>query len=299
MFSYDYRLAVVRLYNAIHNMREVARMMNVSAASVSRWCRCIHKKPRTSKPRKFSEGCRLFVEGLLTAFPLLTCAQIAAKIKDVFGVSVSRQLVSTVVRKLGFTRKRCKKRVVSKRSSPERKRDFLTTVRESSSVIVAVDESGFDVRPKTVYGYGKSGHEVILKAPYCKDRNHHTLTMSIASNGEKYHAISTKSMNRLTFADYITSMPFPAGCMLIMDNASIHTTKEVRSAIEAKGYTVQYTPTYSPECNPIELAFGMIKNAFYRERYAHGFDPTTCIETNVARIRSPNIHAFFATILVP
>jgi hypothetical protein len=229
----------------------------------------------------------------------MTCAQIAAKIHDVFGVSVSRQLVSTVVSKLGFTHKRCKKRVVSKKFSPVLKQEFYTTVQTTDALIVAVDESGFDVRPKTVYGYGKSGQAVILRAPYCKDRKHHSLVMSIASNGEKHHVITTKSMDRIAFANYITGMPFPPGCMLIMDNASIHTAKETKDAIRAKGYIVQYTPTYSPECNPIELAFGMIKNGFYRQRYTHGFDPTTCITTNVERVKPANIRAFFDTILIP
>jgi hypothetical protein len=48
----------------------------------------------------------------------------------------------------------------------------------------------------------------------------------------------------------------------------MHKTALVRSAAQAKGYTLLNTPPYSPEFNPIELVFGITKNAFYKARYS-------------------------------
>jgi transposase len=178
------------------------------------------------------------------------------------------------------------------------KQEFFKSIKNASEgLIVSIDESGFDARPKTVYGYGKPGQQVILKAPYCKDRKRHTLTLSIASDGQKYYTIQTKTMTSETFANYIRGLPFPEGTRLILDNASIHKTKEVRDVLEAKGYVALMTPTYSPECNPVELAFGMLKNKYYRDRYKHGFHPSSCIERCIEGLGPKNIKAFFATIL--
>ena len=38
----------------------------------------------------------------------------------------------------------------------------------------------------------------------------------------------------------------------------------VKQTIADKGYVALFVPPYSPEFNPIELVFGVIKNSFYR-----------------------------------
>lgn len=47
---------------------------------------------------------------------------------------------------------------------------------------------------------------------------------------------------------------------VIMDNLSVHKTKEVREVFESFGIEVIYTPPYSPECNAIEEAISKAKN---------------------------------------
>ena len=44
-----------------------------------------------------------------------------------------------------------------------------------------------------------------------------------------------------------------------MDNLSSHKVAGVREAIEAVGAEVRYLPPYSPDLNPIELAFAKFK----------------------------------------
>ena len=44
-----------------------------------------------------------------------------------------------------------------------------------------------------------------------------------------------------------------------MDNLPAHKPAAVREAIEAAGATVRLLPPYSPDFNPIELAFSKIK----------------------------------------
>ena len=51
----------------------------------------------------------------------------------------------------------------------------------------------------------------------------------------------------------------PSGDMVIMDNVSSHKVVEVKEAIEAAGATLHYLPPYSPDLNPIEMAFAKFK----------------------------------------
>ena len=50
-----------------------------------------------------------------------------------------------------------------------------------------------------------------------------------------------------------------SGDVVVMDNLSSHKVTGVREAIEATGAEVRYLPAYSPDLNPIELAFSKFK----------------------------------------
>lgn len=50
-----------------------------------------------------------------------------------------------------------------------------------------------------------------------------------------------------------------AGDVVVMDNLSSHKTPGVVAALEAVGAEVRYLPPYSPDLNPIELAFSKFK----------------------------------------
>ena len=45
-----------------------------------------------------------------------------------------------------------------------------------------------------------------------------------------------------------------------MDNLPAHKVAEVRTKIEAAGAQLLYLPPYSPDLNPIELAFSKLKS---------------------------------------
>jgi transposase len=47
--------------------------------------------------------------------------------------------------------------------------------------------------------------------------------------------------------------------VIILDNVSIHTNAAVAAVIEEAGHVVRYLPPYSPDYNPIELTFGVLK----------------------------------------
>jgi transposase len=49
------------------------------------------------------------------------------------------------------------------------------------------------------------------------------------------------------------------GDIVIIDNLPVHKVAGVEEAIEAVGATLIYLPPYSPDLNPIELAFSKVK----------------------------------------
>ena len=69
-------------------------------------------------------------------------------------------------------------------------------------------------------------------------------------------------MHGEAFAAYVEQCLAPLLCtgdVVIMDNLSSHKGERVRQAIERQGARLLFLPPYSPDFNPIEMAFSKIK----------------------------------------
>jgi len=69
-------------------------------------------------------------------------------------------------------------------------------------------------------------------------------------------------MNGPLFLAYVKQCLVPTlkrGDIVVMDNLPVHKVAGVREAIEAAGATLLYLPPYSPDLNPIEMAFSKLK----------------------------------------
>jgi hypothetical protein len=56
----------------------------------------------------------------------------------------------------------------------------------------------------------------------------------------------------------MNAWPLP-NSVLVVDNASIHKVAGIREMVEERGARLLFLPAYSPDFNPIELAFSTIK----------------------------------------
>ena len=69
-------------------------------------------------------------------------------------------------------------------------------------------------------------------------------------------------INRDAFETYVAKVLVPElrpGDVVVMDNLSSHKGPRVREMIEAIGAELRYLPPYSPDFNPIEMAFSKPK----------------------------------------
>ncbi len=69
-------------------------------------------------------------------------------------------------------------------------------------------------------------------------------------------------MDGVAFLTYIREMLCPElqpGDLVICDNLSCHKVQGVAEAIAACGAQLCYLPAYSPDLNPIEMAFSKLK----------------------------------------
>jgi transposase len=63
----------------------------------------------------------------------------------------------------------------------------------------------------------------------------------------------------IAYAERVLAPSLRPGPVVILDNLSAHKSEGVRTAVEAVGARLLFLPPYSPDFNPIELAFAKVK----------------------------------------
>ena len=75
----------------------------------------------------------------------------------------------------------------------------------------------------------------------------------------------------LAYAEQVLAPELQPGDIVIMDNLPSHKISGVREAIEKAGGRLLFLPPYSPDFNPIEMAFSKLK-ALLRKAAARTID---------------------------
>jgi transposase len=84
------------------------------------------------------------------------------------------------------------------------------------------------------------------------------------------------------------------GDIVVMDNLPAHKRAEIRIAIEAAGAGLLYLPPYSPDFNPIEMAFAKLKAAL-RKAAARSIEALlAAVAEALATFTSQECSSFFA-----
>ena len=133
--------------------------------------------------------------------------------------------------------------------------------------LVFIDETALNTKMARLYGWSRRGQRCIGAVPH---GHWATSTFIAALRLDRIDApfLIEGSANMEVFAAYIGQVLCPElrpGDEVIMDNLCIHKTAAVTRLITARGATVRYLPPYSPDLNPIEMAFAKLKSHLRRE----------------------------------
>jgi transposase len=111
--------------------------------------------------------------------------------------------------------------------------------------------SGYAPRGRPVVGAVPHGHYKAL-----------TLTAALRADGLTATQVLDGPMTGPRFREYVTAVSVPTsqpGDTVVLDDLPRHKAAAVRAAVEAAGCRLLYLPSYSPDLNPIELAFARLE----------------------------------------
>jgi len=112
-----------------------------------------------------------------------------------------------------------------------------------------------------LYGWAERGERLVGAVPH-GHWNTSTFIAGLRQGGLVAPCVFNGAVNGELFLAYVEHVLVPTlinGDIVIMDNLGSHKVAGVRQAIEAAGARLLYLPPYSPDLNPIELAFAKLK----------------------------------------
>ena len=127
--------------------------------------------------------------------------------------------------------------------------------------VVFLDETWAKTNMTRRYGRSELGTRLVEKAP-CGRWQTTTFLGALRATGFVAPLTVDGAINGPMFRAWVEQHLAPTlqpGDLVVMDNLSSHKVAGVREAIEATGATLRYLPPYSPDLNPIELAFSKFK----------------------------------------
>lgn len=132
--------------------------------------------------------------------------------------------------------------------------------------LVFIDETAANTKMVRLSGRCARGERLVGRVPHGHWKTI-TFVGALRQGGMTAPLVVDGAMNGETFLAYVEQCLAPTlkrKDVVVMDNLPTHKVRGVREAIEARGATLRYLPQYSPDLNPIEMAFSKLK-AFLRK----------------------------------
>jgi transposase len=151
--------------------------------------------------------------------------------------------------------------------------------RQEPHQIVYVDEAGIDNRADYAYGYCKVGER--FYALKSGKRTERVSWIAALKAGCLIAPMTFEgSCNRSLFEMWLEECLVPQlqpGDGMVMDNASFHHSQSLEEIATAAGCEIWYLPPYSPDLNPIEHWWFVLKN-WLRQRWDEFANFRDCVD---------------------
>ena len=151
-------------------------------------------------------------------------------------------------------------------SASERDAAARTAWREQARPIdpsrwVWVDETGTHLGLTPRYSRAPRGRRAHGSAPRNRGKNR-TLITALTLAGAGPGLLLEGALDGAAFDAYVKHLLAPTlrpGQIVVVDNLQAHHRERAQAAIEARGASLWFLPSYSPDLNPIEEAFAKLK----------------------------------------
>ncbi len=146
-------------------------------------------------------------------------------------------------------------------------------MRDRPARLVFVDETSVKTNMTPLRGRSPRGERLRADVPFGKWRTQ-TFVAGLRCDGLVAPWIIEGAMDGAAFDTYARTQLAPAlrrGDVVILDNLNVHRSPRAAEALAERGAWFLFLPKYSPDLNPIEMAFAKLKTLL-RKAAARTYD---------------------------
>ena len=139
--------------------------------------------------------------------------------------------------------------------------------------LVFIDETSLNTKMVKSSGWAPVGKRLIDHAPF-GHWNTQTFIAGLRHDGLVAPWVIDGPINRNRFESYVETQLVPIlepGQAVVLDNLSSHKSAKAEELLKAVGAWFLFLPPYSPDLNPIEMAFAKLKTLI-RKAAARTYD---------------------------
>lgn len=162
--------------------------------------------------------------------------------------------------------------------------------------LLFIDETWCKTNMTRLRGRALRGERLVEKVPHGHWKTT-TLIAALDHRGVRCSMTVDGSVDGEVFAAFVERVLVPTllpGRIVVMDNLQPHKSVRVRQMIESAGASVLFLPPYSPDLNPIELAFSKIKQKLRSLACRDGGTLWQMMQSMLDTITPADAAAFFA-----
>jgi transposase len=159
-----------------------------------------------------------------------------------------------------------------------------------------LDESSINTSMTRLYGRAAPDQRVVDSVPQLSGTQTTTLAV-IGLTGITAPMVWSGAVNGTVFYSYLEQCVVPtlkAGDVLFMDNLSAHKVQGIETLITACGAHLIYLPPYSPDLNPIELAWSKVKTILRRLKSRTFSELIEALKQALLAITPQDVRGWFA-----
>lgn len=299
-------------YNKIKNTQQTSKTFQISIKTLYNWRKIYPKsnyitnefkdiisaKKYVRKRKKYncklSEDIEQYILVYVSQTSFINCSKFIKHLQKKFSMLISKNTLYGWFSKLNITYKKINKKktfVCKKKDQLLKKlKEEIDNVDDKNNII-SIDESHFELNMIQSKGWNSKGKK-IYKNMYGKRKKSISLLMAISNNKVIGYSIHSKTINAVSFTDFIKSIDNDKYTYL-MDNARIHHAKIFKETMKTRKSKIIYNVPYNPETNPIEHVFSVIKHYITNYSTTNITNLKKAISKSINKINSNHLNNFY------
>jgi transposase len=272
------RLCVVLGHDEGLSIDELAKALRLSHATVCNYLKDYESEQKTDHDPKGGGQLKLSQEQSISLLKHLSettylkVKQICAYVKKQYGVTYSRSGITAWLQKHGFVYKRPKK--VPGKLDPQKQAAFIEEYSalkanlKPDEEIYFVDAVHPEHQSQAVCGWIKKGVQKTLQSTGKQLRLH--LAGAVCLAGMKFFTQEYETVDADAMLDFFKTLEKASDAStiyVILDNARSNKNKKLEEFLQTSKIKVRYLPPYSPNLNPIERLWKIMRETKLYNRY--------------------------------